>query len=345
MSGQFELDSKEVALRARDVVVEYKRKHMPSVRALAGMSLDVLRGQVHGLVGESGCGKSTLGRAATGLVGITSGSIDFEGKPVKPLGLRPRPRHFRRLQMIFQDAHASLNPRRTVGDQLADALRRSQDTPSPDRDRRILVALERVGLPEAATKRYPSDFSGGQRQRICVARSLVADPTVIIADEPISALDASAQAQISNLLAELARDLGIGILFISHDLAIVRQVADVVTVMYLGKVVESASTDQLWAQPLHPYSQALIAAAPAHDGLGTLPEALAGDIPDPAIPPTGCRFHPRCKHAFERCPVEEPALLDVGERRRCACWLQAEKSWAGGESPQAPGGGSGGLVS
>ena len=311
----------EAPLRFDDVVVDYHRKHQPAVRAVAGVSLSVSRGQVHGLVGESGCGKSTLARAATGLIGITSGDIAFEGQPVRALGGGTRPAHFRRLQMVFQDPHASLNPRRSVGDQLADSVRRATGLPRPARQQRIDEVLETVGLPREAARRFPNEFSGGQRQRVSIARALVARPTVIIADEPISALDASAQAQIANLLVALAREFDLGVLLISHDLGIVRHVADVVTVMYLGKVVETASTRSLWDRPLHPYSEALLAAAPAHDGAGVVPQSLPGEIPDPSDPPVGCRFHPRCTYAFDRCASEEPPLLRLANERASACWL------------------------
>ena len=305
-----------------DVVVDYQQRRMPPVRAVAGVSLAVHIGQVHGLVGESGCGKSTLARAATGIVPVASGVITFEGQAVSPLSRRPRPRHFRRLQMVFQDPHASLNPRRSIGAQFADALTRGSDVPASKRRTRTHELLELVGISPAATERYPHEFSGGQRQRICIARALAADPTIIIADEPISSLDASAQAQIANLLVSLTRQLNLGVLLISHDLAIIQHVADEVSVMYLGKIVESAPKRALWAEPLHPYSEALLAAAPLHDGMGTLPQGLPGEIPDPARPPDGCRFHPRCGHAFEPCSNDEPPLAVVAEGRTCACWLR-----------------------
>ncbi len=313
--------SAAATLDLRDVVVDYRRKHRSNVRAVAGASLAVQRGQVHGLVGESGCGKSTLARAATGLVPITSGSIEFAGKPVTALTRRARAPHLRRLQMVFQDPNSSLNPRRSVGAQLEFALRRGADLPAPERGARTRELLDIVGLPADAARRVPSEFSGGQRQRICIARALAASPSVIIADEPISALDASAQAQIANLLVSLARDLDLGVLFISHDLAIVRHVADFVTVMYLGKIAESAPTAELWANPLHPYTKALIESAPRHDGSGELPRVLPGEIPDPALPPAGCRFNPRCNMVFDRCRAEEPNLLEYERDHRAACWL------------------------
>jgi peptide/nickel transport system ATP-binding protein len=310
------------ALAFDRVVVDYHRRHQPSVRAVADVSLNVRTGEMHGLVGESGCGKSTLARAATGLIPVASGTIVFDGQHVTPLSRRPRIRHFRRLQMVFQDPHSSLNPRRTIASQLADALRRAGVVPPSQRRIRIQELLDTVGIAPSAANRLPGEFSGGQRQRICIARALASDPKIIIADEPISSLDASAQAQIANLLVSLTRELGLGVLLISHDLAIVQHVADVVTVMYLGKIVEHAPKRALWEQPLHPYTEALLAAAPAHDGSGVLTQGLPGEIPDPANPPSGCRFHPRCRHAFEPCPNEEPALLPSGPQRSCACWLR-----------------------
>jgi peptide/nickel transport system ATP-binding protein len=224
--------------------------------------------------------------------------------------------------MVFQDPNSSLNPRRTVGAQLEFALRRGGNVPAGARRGRARELLETVGLPGDAASRVPSAFSGGQRQRICIARALAANPAVIIADEPISALDASAQAQIANLLVTLSRELDLGVLFISHDLAIVRHIADLVTVMYLGKVVESAPTSRLWAGPRHPYTEALIESAPRHDGSGELPRFLPGEIPDPSNPPAGCRFNPRCPAVFDRCRGEEPELETYAPGHRAACWLQ-----------------------
>jgi peptide/nickel transport system ATP-binding protein len=300
------------ALELRDVEVEYDRRGGGKVRAVAGASLTVERGQIVGLVGESGCGKSSLARAAVGLVPRTRGSVLFEGREVTPLTRRARPRDLIRLQMVFQNPYSSLNPRRKVGSQLADGGPRS----------RVGELLELVGLPAAAAARYPHQFSGGQRQRIAIARALAADPTVMVLDEPLASLDASAQAQIANLLVNLSRELELSLLLISHDLAIVRHVADVVSVMYLGRMVETAPTRPLWQLPLHPYTEALIAAVPHADGSGFLPEALPGEVPDPANPPPGCRFNPRCPYAFDRCVAEEPPLLPLPGDRRSACWLR-----------------------
>jgi peptide/nickel transport system ATP-binding protein len=303
------------ALELRDVEVEYDRRGGGKVRAVAGASLSVQRGQIVGLVGESGCGKSSLARAAVGLVAPTAGTVLFEGRDVTPLTRRARPRELVRLQMVFQNPYSSLNPRRKIGSQLADGLSTASRT-------RVGELLELVGLPAAAAARYPHQFSGGQRQRLAIARVLAADPTVIVLDEPLASLDASAQAQIANLLVSLSRELDLSLLLISHDLAIVRHVADVVSVMYLGRMVETGATRPLWQLPLHPYTEALIAAVPHADGSGFLPEALPGEVPDPANPPPGCRFNPRCPYAFARCVEEEPPLLPLPGGRRSACWLR-----------------------
>jgi oligopeptide/dipeptide ABC transporter ATP-binding protein len=282
-------------------------------------------------VGESGCGKSTLARAAVGLVRPLAGTIRFEGREVKPLTRGARPHELARLQMVFQNPFSSLNPRRRIGQQIGDALAVLGLAARPQRAARVAQLLEQVGLPARAARGYPHEFSGGQRQRVAIARALAASPSVIVLDEPLASLDASAQAQIANLLVSLARELELGLLLISHDLAIVRHVADDVAVMYLGLIAETAPTAQLWATPLHPYTEALIAAVPHADGAGTLPEALPGEVPDPSRPPPGCRFHPRCPYAFDRCPAEEPALVELAPRRSAACWLQRP-----GETPMPP---------
>jgi oligopeptide/dipeptide ABC transporter ATP-binding protein len=310
------------ALELTDVVVEYERRGLEPVRAVAGASLEVERGAIVGLVGESGCGKSTLARAAVGMVAPRSGTVHFEGREVRPLTRGARPHELVRLQMVFQNPFSSLNPRRRVSEQIGDALAVLGHVSRSERSSRIAHLLEQVGLPEAAARGYPHEFSGGQRQRIAIARALAANPSVIVLDEPLASLDASAQAQIANLLVELARELELGLLLISHDLAIVRHVADTVAVMYLGLIAETAPSRELWATPLHPYSEALIGAVPHPDGSGTMPEALPGEVPDPSRPPPGCRFHPRCPYAFDRCRSEEPALVSLAPERSAACWLQ-----------------------
>jgi oligopeptide/dipeptide ABC transporter ATP-binding protein len=314
------------ALELDDVVVEYEQRGRDPVRAVAGASLAVARGQIVGLVGESGCGKSTLARAAVGMVAPAAGEIRFEGRDVAPLTRRARPRELARLQLVFQNPFSSLNPRRTVAAHIADALDILELVPASGRRARVAELLEQVGLPESAARRYPHQFSGGQRQRIAIARALAAEPSVIVLDEPLSSLDTSAQAQIANLLVSLSRSLDLGLLLISHDLAIVRHVADVIAVMYLGVMVETSPTRPLWAQPLHPYTEALIAAVPHPDGSGFLPEALPGEVPDPANPPAGCRFHPRCPYAFDRCRVETPPLAKIVPGRAAACWLAPDRA-------------------
>ncbi|MEU1724788.1 ABC transporter ATP-binding protein [Actinomadura sp. ATCC 39365] len=295
-------------LDIEDLVVEHRSPGRPVVRAVAGASLTVRAGEVVGLVGESGCGKSTLARAVCGLNPVTHGSIAFEGQQVTPLGLRRR--KLTGIQMVFQDPYASLNPRRRVGDQIADGLRTAGDSRTDPAD-----LLERVGLPREFAGRHPHEFSGGQRQRIAIARALAARPRLLIGDEPISALDASAQAQVARLMRDLAVDSGAGLLFISHDLSVVRLIADRIAVMYLGKIVEVGETAEVWDDPKHPYTKALLGAIPKPDGMGVLPAELAGDVPDPANPPGGCRFNPRCPLVMEVCREKEPDFGPV------ACWL------------------------
>jgi peptide/nickel transport system ATP-binding protein len=289
--------------------VEY-RHHGQRVRALDAVDLTLSRGEVVGLVGESGCGKSTLARAAVGLVPLAGGTVTFEGQPVAPLGMRRRAGRLRRLQMVFQDPYESLNPRRKVGELIGDGVLLAGGSRAAARSRAVEL-LERVGLPATAADGYPHEFSGGQRQRIAIARTLAAGPSCVIADEPISALDASAQAQIANLLTALVREEGIGLLLVSHDLSVVRQVADRVAVMYLGRIVESGDTAEVWSSPAHPYTEALVAAIPRADGTGVLPADLPGDVPDPASPPPGCRFHPRCPVARDDCAATEQRLIPL----------------------------------
>ena len=306
-------------LSIRDLVVRYRGASGATVNAVAGADLDVEAGRIVALVGESGCGKSSLGKAAVGLIQPASGQVLFDGEPVVPLGQRARPVGQRQLQMVFQDPFSSLNPRRKIGALIEDGIRVSH----VDGVKPITAAecLERVGLPATAVNRFPHQFSGGQRQRIAIARALASQPRCIVADEPISALDASAQASITNLLVSLVQDLKVGLLFISHDLSIVRRIADVTAVMYLGKIVETAPSAKLWSAPHHPYSGGLIGAIPEPDGLGRLPIDLPGDVPDPALPPSGCRFHPRCPIAIPLCADVEPAFRPLAPDRSAACHL------------------------
>ena len=307
---------KEV-LKISDVVVDYYRSGT-TVRAVAGVDLTLNSGEILGLVGESGCGKSTLGKAIVGILRPSQGEITFDGQVVKKLTRGQRPKHFRNLQMIFQDPYGSLNPRRKIGVQIADGLLVS----GMAKDKALAKAeelLEKVGLPRSALSRFPHQFSGGQRQRISIARALAASPTAIIADEPISALDTSSQAQVANLLVQLVDEFGMGIIFVSHDLSIVRRISDRVAVMYLGKI---GTVDQIWENPAHPYTKALISAIPHADGNSFMPKDLPGDVPNPLRPPSGCRFHPRCQLAQSDCRISEPRLIRLSDNRDVACILQ-----------------------
>ncbi len=308
------------ALEIRDAEVTYVREGR-QVRAVAGVTLSVAPGEVVGLVGESGCGKSSLARAAVGLVRPSGGSFLLSGTQVATLGRRARPAALRPLQLVFQDPYASLNPRRRVGQQIASAVRIA--TAAAGDKARVAELLSLVGLDPALAERFPHELSGGQRQRAAIARALAAEPSVLVADEPISALDASAQAQVAGLFVRLARELSIGVLFISHDLAVVREIADRIAVMYLGTLVEVGPAASVWSSPQHPYTRALIGAVPLADGAGRLPVDLPGDVPDPASPPSGCRFHPRCPVAEERCSTEVPELLPLAADpdRVAACLL------------------------
>jgi oligopeptide/dipeptide ABC transporter ATP-binding protein len=310
----------EPVLQLSAVAVEYGRRGQ-RVRAVDGVDLTVGRGEIVGLVGESGCGKSTLARAAVGLEPLAAGTVTFEGHEVTPLGRRSRPGYLRGLQLVFQDPYESLNPRRTVGELIADGVRLGGGSRA-DGLRRAAELLEHVGMPAAAVDSYPHEFSGGQRQRIAIARTLAARPSCLIADEPISALDASAQAQVANLLGRLVDD-DLGLVLVSHDLSVVRQVADRVAVMYLGRIVEIGDTETVWASPRHPYTEALVAAIPRADGAGVLPVDLPGDVPDPASPPAGCRFHPRCPLAQDSCRVLDQRLVRVAGRE-IACHIRSE---------------------
>ena len=289
------------------------------VRAVDRVDLALARGETLGLVGESGCGKSTLARSIVGLVTPTAGEVLFEGARVAPLGTRSRRALCRRLQMVFQDPDASLDPRRTVGSAVAEPLEIHEALTRSELERRVVELLEAVGLDSALRGRYPHELSGGQKQRVCIARALAMRPDLLVCDEAVSALDVSIQAQILNLFAELRERFGLSYLFITHDLRVVRQVADRIAVMYLGQIVETAPTAELFGAPQHPYTRALLTAVPSLDANAARhAPALDGEVPSPAHPPNGCRFHPRCPSVMERCPREAPELYTLGTRAsRC----------------------------
>jgi peptide/nickel transport system ATP-binding protein len=295
------------------------------VKAVDGVDLDIAEGQTLGLVGESGCGKSTLGRAMLRLSPVTEGSVEFDGVDVASLK-GEKLRHVRQdMQMVFQDPLASLNPRQSVETILTEPLRAHGI--EYDRKTRVRDLLDQVGLPSSAAQKYPHEFSGGQRQRIGIARAIALEPRFVIADEPVSALDVSIQAQVLNLLEEIQDKLGLTYLVIAHDLAVVRHVSDEVAVMYLGGVVEQAASDDLYANPLHPYTRALMSAVPVPDPTIEANRErilLQGDLPSPADPPSGCRFHTRCPFRQEtRCHTERPELRVLEPGHRVAChWAE-----------------------
>jgi oligopeptide transport system ATP-binding protein len=292
------------------------------VAALNGVTLTVERGEALGIVGESGCGKSTLARCIVRLYEANSGRIVYGGQDVRGLSGAALRTYHRRVQMVFQDPFNSLNPRMTVGQTLGEAIRVHRLRPSAQVEPRIAELLELVGLPPDAVNRLPHEFSGGQRQRVAIARALALEPECLVADELVSALDVSVQAQIINLLLDLQDRLDLTVLFVAHDLRLVRHISHRVAVMYLGKVVELAATERIFTDPQHPYTQALIAAAPELDPTRkSVVEAVHGELPSSIHVPAGCPFHPRCPRAFDRCRTAPPHLVDRGEAHWTACHL------------------------
>jgi oligopeptide/dipeptide ABC transporter ATP-binding protein len=292
---------------------DFRGKEGRSLRAVDGVSLALMPGETLGIVGESGSGKSTLGRLILGLHAPSAGAVRFEGTDIANLSARRMRQMRRHMQPIFQDPYASLDPRFTVGASIAEPLVIHAIGDRRSRERRVAALLEIVGLESEAARRYPHEFSGGQRQRIGIARAIALEPKLIVADEPVSALDVSIQSQILNLLIELKSRLNLSYVFISHDLAVVEHISDRVAVMYLGRVVETAGTAALYRRAAHPYTQALISAIPetkVEDRRERI--ILSGDAPNPEEPPAGCPFHPRCPQAFERCAREVPATVEIG---------------------------------
>jgi peptide/nickel transport system ATP-binding protein/oligopeptide transport system ATP-binding protein len=323
----------ENLVEIRDLVKQFPvkaglfQREVATVNAVAGVNLDIEKGESIGLVGESGCGKTTLGRMLVRLLEPTSGTISFDGEDIthtKSADLKP----FRkRVQIIFQDPYGSLDPRTQVGESISEGLRLHGVSSKDERHERVTEILEVVGLQGSHAGRYPHEFSGGQRQRIGIARALILKPDLVIADEPVSALDVSVQAQVLNLLKELQSELQLTLLFVAHNLAVVEHISDRVAVMYLGRIVELADRDTLYADPLHPYTQALLSAIPVPDPDRPRDRTiLQGEIPSPINPPPGCHFHPRCPIAKEGlCDVDAPGLMDSpsGHDHEAACWLRA----------------------
>lgn len=312
--GSFLLDVRELV------------KHFPVagsddvVHAVDGVSMVLKRGETLGLVGESGCGKSTVGRCILRLIEPTSGNVTFKGEDVLNADRVKMQKLRREMQMIFQDPYASLNPRMSVGSIIAEPLRIHKVGDRAEQVQRVEQLLKKVGLDPRYSNRYPHEFSGGQRQRIGIARALALSPDLIVCDEPVSALDVSVQAQVVNLLQDLQDEFGLTYLFISHGLAVVRHISDRIAVMYLGKIVEVADSDELYAYPVHPYTRALLSAIPEpQPGRKRNRVILQGDVPTPIAPPSGCRFRTRCPHAIEECAATVPELKQVSTGHMVAC--------------------------
>ena len=294
------------------------------VHAVDGVSLAIPKGSVVGLVGESGCGKSTLGRMIAGILRPTGGDITYKGVSITKMSGDEAARAALQIQMIFQDPFASLNPRMRVIDIIGEAPVTHGFTTAAEKDAYVCDVMKRVGLDPEYRRRYPHQFSGGQRQRIGIARALAVNPEFLVCDEAIAALDVSIQAQVINLFMDLREDLDLTYLFISHDLSVVKHISDRIVIMYLGRIVEISPTDELYADPNHPYTQALLNEVPQLEHRGRDYKPVEGEIPSPLDPPSGCHFHPRCPHATDRCAVERPELREIAPTRWSACHLNDE---------------------
>ena len=293
------------------------------VRAVDGVSFDIQAGETLCLVGESGCGKSTVGKTILRLQEPTAGQIWLGGTEVTTLSEEQMRAHRRQVQMVFQDPYSSLNPRMRVGQIIAEPLENFDIAHGAEKDRQVLALLDKVGLRQDAVERFPFEFSGGQRQRLGIARALALNPRLIVADEPVSALDVSVQAQVLNLLMDLQEEFGLSYLFVSHDLAVVEHIGHRIAVMYLGRIVELAPRERIFAQPQHPYTEALMAAAPiAAPKARSARLVIEGDVPSPINPPPGCHFHTRCPYAEARCRVDAPPLQEIAPGHVVACHLR-----------------------
>ena len=294
-------------------------------KAVDDVSFHIMPGETLGLVGESGCGKSTLGRCIARLYQPTAGSIKFEGNEITGLGSRALMPYRQHIQMIFQDPMESLNSRHTIGDILEEPFIIHKIGDKVSRKKRVKELLEIVGLPARSVSRYPFEFSGGQRQRICIARSIALNPKLIICDEPVSALDVSIQSQILNLMNDLQQEFNLSYLFIAHDLAVVKHISDRIAIMYLGRIVESGEGQEIYKNPLHPYTRSLMSAIPVPDPHRKIKrQIISGDVPSPINPPSGCTFHPRCPEVIDECKYKVPSLATITQGHKASCHLIAK---------------------
>jgi peptide/nickel transport system ATP-binding protein len=321
-SGEGHLRQGEVLLKATHLVVEYPSAGGGRVHAVSDVSIDLVEGETLGLVGESGCGKSTLGRAILQLPRPVSGSVTFDGADLTRMRGKQLRRIRQRIQIIFQDPISSLNPRHRISDIVADPLKMWRAGTAAEISAKVRQVLQDVGLdPDQVGRRRPFELSGGQCQRVCIARALIQEPKVLVCDEPVSALDVSVQAQVLNLLEDMKLRYGLTLLFVAHDLAVVKSISDRVAVMYLGKLCEVSSADDLYRRPAHPYTRALLSAIPVPDPAhrASVEGVIAGELPSPVDPPSGCRFRTRCPRADETCAAQEPAMHELADGHHVAC--------------------------
>jgi len=312
----------------KSLIAQLFSRTMQYVRAVDGVSFEIERSDIFGLVGESGSGKTTTGRITAGLSGPTEGKVVIDGTEIYLLPRRELRKFRRKMQFAYQDPLSSLNPKMTIGDAVAEPLRYLSDEPQSTRKHKVIELLERVGLspPDSFYARYPHQLSGGQRQRVVIARAISIEPEYLVADEPVAMVDVSVRAQIMDLLLKMQKDLNLTILLITHDLAVAKYMCNKIAVMYLGRIMESARTKDLFANPLHPYTQALLQAVPIPNPREKSEKKLpSGEIPSALNPPAGCRFHPRCSYVFDRCPIEVPELLEREKEHFVSCHLYFDK--------------------